>query len=321
MTIIEISMLALLIVVAVETSYLVSQSRSQSSHSKRPSIYVDTSVLMDGRILPIAEAGFVPGVLVIPRTVVGELQLLADGGDSDKRERARRGLDVINELQALTRVEVRILQDGSRAREGVDERLLALAKKRGGLLCTIDFNLNKVAQVEDIEVLNINELAQKLRMSYLPGDMLRLALTTQGSDNHQAVGHLADGTMVVVEHAKSHIGKEVEVEVIRNLQTAAGRMMFARLIGAKPATTPKKPIAEARGRRKPDPKPAPTKSSTQLTQLNPKQQSAKSQPTTEHASKPQQTQAANKQQSGRQQRAMQARKSREDTLIALVNKQ
>lgn len=302
MTTIEISMLALLIVVAAETSYLVSQSRSQSSHSKRPSIYVDTSVLMDGRILPIAEAGFVPGVLVIPRTVVGELQLLADGGDSDKRERARRGLDLINELQALTRVEVRILQDGSRAREGVDERLLALAKKRGGLLCTIDFNLNKVAQVEGIEVLNINELAQKLRMSYLPGDMLRLVLTTQGSDSHQAVGHLADGTMVVVEHAKSHIGKEVEVEVIRNLQTAAGRMMFARLVGTKKAAplASKKPAVEPRGRRKTESKPAQTVRAR----------------TTRTSKAEDESQGTVRKQS-----STPTRKTREDALIALVNKQ
>ncbi len=306
MTTIEISMLALLIVVAAETSYLVYQSRYHPSHSKRPSIYVDTSVLMDGRILPIAEAGFVPGVLVIPRSVVGELQLLADGGDSDKRERARRGLDLINELQALTRVEVRILQDGSRANEGVDERLLTLAKKRGGCICTIDFNLNKVAQVEGIEVLNINELAQKLRMSYLPGDILRLVLTTQGSDSHQAVGHLADGTMVVVEHAKSHIGKEVEVEVTRNLQTAAGRMMFARLSGTKPTPlAAKKPLPEGRGRRKPEakslsPKAVASTSKTNTSKTLTSQRVVKTHP---------------------QSRTSPSRASREDSLIALVNKQ
>ncbi len=300
MTPIELMMLALLLVVAAETSYMTYQSRRQTSNSKRSSIYVDTSVLMDGRILPIAEAGFVPGVLVIPRSVVGELQLLADGGDSEKRERARRGLDVISELQALERVEVQVLQDGSRAQEGVDERLLSLAKKRGGSLCTIDFNLNKVAQVEGIEVLNINELAQKLRMTYLPGDKLRLNLTTTGSDNHQAVGHLADGTMVVVEHAKAQIGREVEVEVIRNLQTAAGRMMFARLGGPKPAqSASKKQANEARGRRKPEPKP-PTSS--------PKASADAGKPQPRPAKKPQQAQA-------------QTRKSREDALIALVNKQ
>lgn len=302
MTQIEFIMLALLLVVAAETSYMAYQSRRQTATSKSMSIYVDTSVLMDGRILPIAEAGFVPGVLVIPRSVVGELQLLADGGDSDKRERARRGLDVIGELQACERVQVRILQDGSRADEGVDERLLTLAKKHGGALCTIDFNLNKVAVVEGIEVLNINELAQKLRMSYLPGDKLHLNLTTQGSDNHQAVGHLADGTMVVVEHAKAHIGKDVEIEIIRSLQTAAGRMMFARLAGAKPSQTTKRPSNEPRGRRKPEQK----------------HQAQPTKPTpvgTEH-SKPRHTRPAK-----RQAQPDQTRQSREDELIALVNKQ
>lgn len=304
MTQTEIIMLALLIVVAAETSYMTYQSRRQTSNSKRTSIYVDTSVLMDGRILPIAEAGFVPGVLVVPRSVVGELQLLADGSDGDKRERARRGLDVIGELQACERVDVRILQDGSRAREGVDERLLSLAKKRGGLLCTIDFNLNKVAQVEGIEVLNINELAQKLRMSYLPGDTLRLSLTTQGSDSHQAVGHLPDGTMVVVEHAKGQIGREVEVEVIRNLQTAAGRMMFARIVGAKSApVAAKRPTPEPQGRRKIPGAQATTQAALKAKPADKSRRPAKAQASQARPSAPNH------------------RKSREDALIALVNKQ
>lgn len=305
MTPIELTILAVAIFIALQTSYLTYQSRRQTKNSKSKQIYVDTSVLMDGRILPIAEAGFVPGTLVIPRSVVGELQLLADGGDSDKRERARRGLDVINELQALERIEVRILQDGSRAAEGVDERLLSLAKRRGGLLCTIDFNLNKVAQVEGIDVLNINELAQKLRMSYLPGDRLQLSLTQPGSDNHQAVGHLADGTMVVVEHAKAQIGNTVEVEVIRSLQTAAGRMMFAKLVGTKVSTPPvKKQANESRGRRK--------------VQTNESKQPSKPKaPVAEAASGP----AQKPKQTSQRSRSLPARQSREDALIALVNKQ
>lgn len=301
MTNTEIITLALLILIAAETTYMVYQSRRQTAHSKRTSIYVDTSVLMDGRILPIAEAGFIPGVLVIPRSVVGELQLLADGGDSEKRERARRGLDLINELQACERVNVELLQDGSRAHEGVDERLLTLAKKRGGLLCTIDFNLNKVAQVENIEVLNINELAQKLRMSYLPGDTVRLQLTTHGSDSHQAVGHLGDGTMVVVEHAKTYIGREVDVEVIRNLQTAAGRMMFARLSGTKAVSATKKTASPAsRGRRKVEPKPAA--------------------PAKPRAAKAAQTAEVPRDARKQSRRPMQSRESHEDAVIALANK-
>lgn len=216
-------------IVAIETSYLAYKKYRGDRKRSNSDIYVDTSVLMDGRILPVAETGFIPGRLVIPRSVIGELQLLADTGDSDKREKARRGLDVLKQLQNLDHVEVSILQDGSRANEGVDERLLAHAKTSGGSLATIDFNLNKVAAVENIRVLNINELAKNLRMTHLPGERLSIDLTTTGTDSHQAVGHLGDGTMVVVEHAKKYIGKKVDIEVIRSLQTAAGRMMFARL--------------------------------------------------------------------------------------------
>lgn len=229
MNTIELFTVALLALIATQTSYLVYSGRVKDSRRNNLDIFVDTSVLMDGRIIQIAEAGFVPGRLVIPRSVIGELQLLADTGDSDKRDRARKGLDVLKLLQGMEHIDVTILQDGSRADEGVDERLLTHAKSSGGMLATIDFNLNKVAIVEGIRVLNVNELAKNLRMSYLPGEHVSLELTTTGNDSHQAVGHLGDGTMVVVEHAKKLIGNTVEVEIIRSLQTAAGRMMFARL--------------------------------------------------------------------------------------------
>jgi hypothetical protein len=130
----------------------------------------------------------------------------------------------------MPEVDVEILQDGSKAEEGVDERLLKLAKKRSGAICTIDYNLNKVAVVEGIAVLNVNELAQSLRMAYLPGEKILLELVQKGQDSHQAVGYLADGTMVVIEHASKYIGQTVEVEFIRSLQTAAGKMMFARRV-------------------------------------------------------------------------------------------
>jgi hypothetical protein len=133
---------------------------------------------------------------------------------------------------------VQILQDGSKADEGVDERLLTLAKKHGAAICTIDYNLNKVALVEGITVLNLNELAQGLRMAYLPGEKMHLELVQKGQDSHQAVGYLPDGTMVVVEHANKLIGQTAEVEIIRSLQTAAGRMMFAkRLDGSQNKNT------------------------------------------------------------------------------------
>lgn len=223
----------LLVILLAEVSYLVIKAFEQQRPGKRQSreILLDTSVLIDGRIVSVARSGFLGGILVIPRSVIGELQFLADTADHEKRARARSGLDVVAELQALSGVEVEILQDGSKATEGVDERLLNLAKKRGAVICTLDYNLNKVALVENIIVLNINELAQTLRMAYLPGEKMRIELVQKGQDSHQGVGYLPDGTMVVVERASQLIGQTVEVEIIRSLQTAAGRMMFARQVG------------------------------------------------------------------------------------------
>ena len=222
-----------MLAIAAETTYLVVAQTIKFKHSKKQHmpIFVDTSVLIDGRIISIAESGFITSTLFIPRSVVGELQFLADNADTEKRTRARHGLDIVKELQAMANVKVEIFNDGTKAEEGVDNRLLKLAKEYNGAICTIDFNLNKVAQVEGIVVLNVNDLAKTLRMAYLPGEKIKLELTQKGNDQHQAIGHLDDGTMVVVEHASSQIGKIVEIEFIRGLQTAAGKMMFARLVG------------------------------------------------------------------------------------------
>jgi rRNA-processing protein FCF1 len=231
----EIIMIILLLIIAAEATYLVAVNTKKMGNKKagRP-IFVDTSVLIDGRIIAIAQSGFIGSdTLYIPRSVIGELQYLADNADSEKRGRARHGLDIVTELQAMPNVKVEIFQDGSKAAEGVDERLLKLAKQYNGVVCTIDYNLNKVAQVEDIIVLNVNDLAMSLRMAYLPGEKILLDLTQKGQDGHQAVGHLTDGTMVVVEHASKLIGKTAEIEFIRSLQTAAGKMMFAKLVDGK----------------------------------------------------------------------------------------
>lgn len=232
--------ITLLVIILAELTYLVyKQAYSRLSVDKRTrQVFIDTSVLMDGRIITVAATGFLGGdTLVIPRSVIGELQLLADNADHDKRERARRGLDIVNQLQQESSVSVEIMPDSANAREGVDNRLLELAKRFDGTLCTIDYNLQKVATVEGVSVLNINELAQGLRMSYLPGERVTLDLQQKGQDNHQGVGYLPDGTMVVVEQASSLIGKNVEVEFIRALQTAAGRMMFAKLVVKKTSTS------------------------------------------------------------------------------------
>lgn len=240
-TILVVAMLAIL----AEVTYLVVKLPRQnlSRRQSRP-ILVDTSVLIDGRIIAVAQSGFIGDTLVIPRSVIGELQFLADNADHDKRARARYGLDVVKELQAMAHLKVEILQDGSKAEEGVDERLLTLAKKHNAAVCTIDYNLNKVAVVEGITVLNVNELAQSLRMAYLPGEKMLLELVQKGQDTHQGVGYLTDGTMVVVEHANKNIGQTIEIEFIRSLQTAAGKMMFAKPVERQQPVKVQKPLGK-----------------------------------------------------------------------------
>lgn len=234
----DISILILLLLIASESTYLVLNSSEKILKTKNSNpTFVDTSALIDGRILSVARTGFLKGKIFIPRSVVGELQLLADNSDSEKRSRARHGLDVVNELQNVPDLNLEIFQDSTSASEGVDNRLLSLAKQYKGSICTIDYNLNKVARVEGLKVLNINDLAMSLRMAYLPGEKMQIELTDKGSESHQAVGHLGDGTMVVVENSNSKIGQTVEVEFIRSLQTAAGKMMFAKLVN-EPRTKP-----------------------------------------------------------------------------------
>lgn len=289
----------LLLLILAELTFILTKTPNAFGakiRAGRP-IFVDTSVLIDGRIIAVAQSGFISDTLCIPRSVIGELQFLADNADSEKRARARHGLDIVRELQALDTVNVEIFQDGSRAEEGVDERLLQLAKQHGGAVCTIDYNLNKVAQVEHITVLNVNDLAMSLRMAYLPGEKVMLALTTKGNDNTQAVGHLDDGTMVVVEQAKARIGSVVEVEVIRSLQTAAGKMMFARLVDPVKTLTPR----ASKGRRQ---SPSPQESPVQKAKT-PRQPQAK---------KPQQP-------NGQRSRQPSKRRDNESRLIELMNNQ
>ena len=236
----DIVLLAVTLVILAEVSFLLAKLPKTTMKTKDRAILIDTSVLMDGRIVRVAETGFMGGTLVVPRSVIGELQFLADHADADKRARARFGLDVVSELQKMENVDVELLQDGSKAEEGVDERLLTLAKRHNAVVCTLDFNLNKVAVVEGIKVLNINELAQSLRMQHLPGEQMEVEVTQKGQDAHQGVGYMSDGTMVVVEQGHKVMGQRVRVEVVRSLQTAAGKMMFARTIEQKSAPKPTK---------------------------------------------------------------------------------
>lgn len=239
----QLVIIAVLLILFAEVTYLVVKLPRQNV-GKKKYIFVDTSVLIDGRIVAVAQSGFIGGTLAIPRSVIGELQFLADHADAEKRARARHGLDIARELQQLDGVDVVLFQDGSKAEEGVDERLLNLAKKHGGSICTIDYNLNKVAVVEGIAVCNVNELAKNLRMAYLPGEKIMLELVQKGQDSHQGVGYLPDGTMVVVEQASGQVGQTIEIEFIRSLQTAAGKMMFAKKVGGEVNSQKQKTVSQ-----------------------------------------------------------------------------
>lgn len=230
----ELFTLVLGSLVFLETSALcVSNFSSKAKNLNRKArrrVFVDTSALIDGRILSVARAGFIGDELLIPRSVVRELQLLADGSDSEKRMRARFGLDVVNELERIENLEVRVFPD-AQGRVSVDERLLELAKDNDGMIMTNDYNLSKVAQTEHIETININDLAQGLRTEYLPGDKLKVRVIGAGTNPGQAVAYLPDGTMVVIDEAEKYIKTReiVEIEFVRYLQTSAGKMMFAKL--------------------------------------------------------------------------------------------
>lgn len=247
-TTIQIITLLLVTYITYRVSVTNIKRRSQISGTR---VFVDTSALMDGRIVSAARSGFIPQRLDIPKSVIAELQLLADQADSEKRARARGGLDVIAQLQEIQTLHVDIIEDGPLSAGGVDARLVELAKKHNGYVCTIDYNLNKVAVVEGVFVLNINELAKQLRMAYLPGERVSLQLVQKGQDAHQAVGYLDDGTMVVVSQAAKQVGAVVEVEFIRSLQTAAGRMMFAKLVDG--SNTRGSTSRSAKGRKKVSP--------------------------------------------------------------------
>jgi len=189
---------------------------------------LDTSVIIDGRIADIAETGFIEGPVVIPQFVLRELQQVADSSDGSKRNRGRRGLDILQRIQKLPQLTVRIVEDDFPNVREVDMKLIELAKLYSCKIMTNDFNLNKVAQVRGVEVLNINELANALKPLVLPGEVMRVFIQKEGKEPSQGVAYLDDGTMVVVDNARKLISKTVDVTVTSVLQTTAGKMIFGR---------------------------------------------------------------------------------------------
>ncbi len=201
----------------------------EKDKEKEASVLVDTSVIIDGRIADIARTGFILGTLLVPKFVLNELQHIADSSDSLRRNRGRRGLEVLNQLQKDGGVPVKFTDaDPANARE-VDDKLVTLAKKLNCAVLTNDYNLNHVAQLQGVKVLNVNELANAVKVVFLPGETLRVTIIQDGKEPSQGVGYLDDGTMVVVDEGRRQMGQSVNVVVTKIFQTTAGRMVFARL--------------------------------------------------------------------------------------------
>jgi uncharacterized protein YacL len=199
---------------------------------------LDTSVIIDGRIADICETGFMDGTLVIPQFVLKELQLVADSADSLKRNRGRRGLDILQKVQKMSGLDVMISDiDFPEIRE-VDLKLIELGRTLQGKIVTNDFNLNKVAQLRGVDVLNINELANSLKPVVLPGEFMKVFILKEGKEYNQGVAYLDDGTMVVVDNARRMISKNIDIVVTSVLQTTAGKMIFGRYIEGAPAVQP-----------------------------------------------------------------------------------
>jgi uncharacterized protein YacL len=192
------------------------------------SVLLDTSVIIDGRIADVAQTGFITGTLLVPRFVLNELQHIADSSDMLRRNRGRRGLDILNHLQKDSVTPVRITDmDVEDVRE-VDDKLIMLARQLSCSILTNDYNLNRVAELQGVPVLNINELANAVKAVYLPGETMQIKVIQEGKETGQGVAYLDDGTMIVVEDGRRHINQTINVVVTKVLQTAAGRMIFAK---------------------------------------------------------------------------------------------
>src|SRR5881394_4030419 len=205
---------------------------------------LDTSVIIDGRIADVCETGFIDGTLVIPQFVLKELQLVADSSDSMKRNRGRRGLDILQKIQKMSGVEVSISDVDFPDVKEVDLKLIEAARALQGKIVTNDFNLNKVAQLRGVDVLNVNELANSLKPVVLPGEIMKVFILKEGKEYNQGVAYLDDGTMVVVDNARKMISKTIDIVVTSVLQTTAGKMIFGRYLEQGVAAAAAAPVAE-----------------------------------------------------------------------------
>lgn len=226
----ELFILILTLIILAETTTILFKNRLKIKVAKQ-GIYVDSCVLIDGRILNIARTGFLDGDLIILKSVLLELQLLADSKEQEKRSRARMGLEAVSELERVVNINTEILDDGE-GRKKVDEQLLKYAKENKGKILTLDYNLIKVAEAERIEILNINDLALAVRTEFLPGERMEVKIIEKGSNRGQGIGYLPDGTMVVVDKAANKVNKKLTVEFVKFHETSAGKMIFAKIVKA-----------------------------------------------------------------------------------------
>ena len=207
--------------------------RSRSSAANVPTHLVDTSAIIDGRLVDVMKTRFLSGAIVIPDFVLDELQRVADSADALKRARGRRGLEIVEELKTSANGGFSVREADYPDTEGVDAKLVRMAQEVGGSIVTTDYNLNKVAQIQGVDVLNVNELANALKPAVLPGEPLQVKVIREGREYDQGVGYLQDGTMIVVEGGRSAVGKEITVEVTSVLQSPSGKMIFTKLPGAQ----------------------------------------------------------------------------------------
>lgn len=227
------TLLILLLVLAifVETTILLFKKYDIFTSDRRK-IFVDTSALIDGRIIDVVKTGFLVGDFIILKDVLLELQLLADSKDAEKRARARAGIAAASELERVININTEILDSGP-GRKKVDEALLKFAKENKGAILSLDYNLMKVAEAENIEVLNINDLALAVKNDLVLNQHVEVRITEKGSNPGQGVGHLSDGTMVVVDKASNKIGKDLTVEIMKFHETSSGKMVFAKIVKKK----------------------------------------------------------------------------------------
>jgi uncharacterized protein YacL len=225
-----LSVIIVLVVVNIGLNLRAQKPIKTIGNNDQTEVLVDTCALIDGRIIELVKTGFLQQTLVVPQFVVAELQGLADGKDNLKRQRARAGLDMVKELQEQDKTNIKIIRDKVSSQAEVDDKLVELAKTRNASLYTTDYNLSKVADIEGVSILNVNELSKVLKPVYLPGEVSEVKIIEKGQSKGQGIGYLDDGTMVVVDNASTKLNKKLKVRFEKQLQTSSGKMMFAKVI-------------------------------------------------------------------------------------------